>query len=218
MILFTPKEVKKLFNNVVERKYGPGQIVIYNGDKPIHVMFIKSGAVKFYDIDSEGNEKILHIGGKGSIFPLFYPFEDKSKVDAFYTTICDTEVLLIPLDDFRKKLRLSPQYAFHILRWYAKEMDHVVRRLKSLEKSSAQEKVLEALSYLCNQHATIKRLGSDWYKTNFPVTQQALADMTGLTRETVNVELKTTEKLQLTRNRKQTLEINRKNLTKAMPN
>src|SRR5690606_10145616 len=85
--VFTPSEVKKHFPHAVERTYSAGQIVIYHGDAPNHVMFIVSGAVKFYDTDDDGNEKIMHIGGEASIFPLFYSFEDKESVDAFYATI-----------------------------------------------------------------------------------------------------------------------------------
>lgn len=216
VILFTIKEVKKFFHDTAERSYGPGQIVIYNGDTPDYVMFVKSGAVKFYDIDGKGNEKILHIAGKGSVFPLFYPFEDKRAVKAFYTTICDTDILLIPLEDFRQKLKTIPQYAFHVLRWYAKEMNHVIDRIGSLEKSKSKPKLLQALFYLYSQHSETIRLKSEWYRVNFPVTQQMLADMTGLTRETVNMWLQEIEKSKIVRNSKYGLDIHKTNITNAL--
>ena len=191
----------------MERTYSAGQIIFYHGDAPNQVMFIKSGAVKFYDTDSEGNEKIMHIGGEGSVFPLFYSFEDKKSVDAFYATVTETEVLIVPLVDFQNKLKNSAEYAFRTLRWYAEEMDHIVLRLKSLEKSSAKQKILQALYYLSGQHATEGLKKSKWYRMNFPLTQQTLADMTGLTRETVNITLKDPEVLGLVRIRRQVFEI-----------
>jgi len=152
-------------------------------------MMVKRGAIKFFDTDADGNEKILHIGGEGTIVPLFYSFEDKDAVDAFYSTICRTEVILVPLKSFREQLQNDAEYAFKTLRWYATEMDHIVMRLKSLEKSSAREKILRALYYLCDQHTSGSVQKAGWYKINFPVTQQTLADLTGLTRETVNITL-----------------------------
>ncbi len=181
--------------------------MIYHGDKPNHVMFIKSGAVKFYDTDTDGNEKILYIGGAGSLLPLFYSFEDKDSVDGFYATITKTEVTMVPLDDFRKQLKTLPDYAFSVLRWYAEKMDHVVLRLKSMEKSSAKQRLLQAFSYLCNEHA-VHRVNSHWCKINFPLTQQVIADLTGLTRETVNVTLKEPDIQRLVRIKHQMYEIN----------
>lgn len=217
MNIFTATQVLKDFPHAMARTYETGQIILYDGDQPNHVMFIKRGAIKFFDNDSEGNEKILHIGGKGSIAPLFYPFEDKSAVDAFYAALCKTEVLLVPIEDFRQKLRSSAEYAYSTLRWYAEEMDHIVLRLKSLEKSSAKQKVIQALHYLSEQHATKETADKTWCRISFPVTQQIIADLTGLTRETVNIVLNDPEPLSFIRsNSRQRLEINRKKLADAL--
>ena len=206
---FTPEDIKKHFPSAIERTYTAGQIIIYHGDAPRHVMFIRRGTIKFYDTDSDGNEKIMHIGGKGSIFPLFYAFEDKESVDAFYATLTETEVLMVPLLEFQNRLQTDAAYAFRILRWYAEEMDHIIRRLKSMEKSSAKDKILQALYYLSEQHATNNHPNTQWYQLNFNLTQQTLADLTGLTRETVNVTLKDAGLAKLIRIRKHIFEISR---------
>lgn len=209
MNIFTPTKVFQDFPHAVTRVYDAGQIMLYDGDQPNNVMFVKSGAIKFFDTDSDGNEKILHIGGEGSIAPLFYTFEDKKAVDAFYAALCKTEVLLVPLEDFREKLRSSAEYTYDALRWYAEEMDHIVLRLKSLEKSSAKQKVFQALYYLSEQHATRESNKSSWRRITFPVTQQMLADLTGLTRETVNIVLNDPECLKYVRsNSRQRYDVN----------
>ena len=217
MNIFTSTQVLKDFPNAIARTYETGQIILYDGDQPNHVMFIKRGAIKFFDNDNDGNEKILHIGGSGSIAPLFYPFEDKPAVDAFYAALCKTEVLLVLIDDFRDKLQNSAQYAYNVLKWYAEEMDHIVLRLKSLEKSGARQKILQALNYLGDQHATKETANKTWCRVSFPVTQQILADLTGLTRETVNIVLNDPEPLAFIRsNSRQMLEINLKKLAEAL--
>lgn len=210
MNIFTPTRVIKDFPEATTRVYEPGQIILYEGDQPSHVKFIKRGAVKFFDTDHDGNEKILHIGGAGSIAPLFYPFEDKDAVDAFYGALCETEVILVPIDDFRHKLRTSTEYAYNVLRWYAEEMDHIVLRLKSLEKSNARQKVLGALLYLSDQHATKESAKKTWRRISFPVTQQMLADLTGLTRETVNSTINDPECMKYVRSdSRQQFEVNK---------
>ena len=207
--IFTFPDVKQRFPEAMERTYAAGQIIIYDGDAPNVVSFIKRGAVKFYDSDADGREKIMHIGGEGSLFPLFYTFEGKDSVSGFYATIAPTEVIVVSLEDFQNELKNSPDYAFRTLRWYAEEMDHIVLRLKSLEKSSAKHKILQALHYLSGEHAIVPKGQSKWRRISFPLTQQTIADMTGLTRETVNVTLKEIESLHLVRSRRQILEVDR---------
>jgi CRP/FNR family cyclic AMP-dependent transcriptional regulator len=212
---FTPSDIKDRFPDATERTYGAGQVIIYDGDAPNFVRFIKTGAVKFYDSDENGNEKIMHISGAGSIFPLFYSFEDKKQVDGFYATIAETEVIMVPLKEFRAELKNSPDYAFQTLQWYANEMDHLVLRLKSMEKSSAKNRILQALLYLCDQHATPAK-NPKWYRVTFPVTQQTLAELTGLTRETVNINLKDPQYEKLVRNQRRNFDIDREAVADAL--
>ena len=209
---FTSTSLKKLFPAAIERKYPAGQIVIYDGDHPDHVFFILSGTIKFYDIDSEGNEKILHIGGASSLFPLFYTFESKPKVDGFYTTLQRSNFLLIPIKDFRERVQTDAMFASSMLAWLAGQMDHTLLRLKSMERSSARHKLLHALAYLAENNSTIL-LRPGWRKVNFPLSQQTLAELAGLTRETVNATLRELEKERLIRiPKKMTLEINLRKL------
>jgi CRP-like cAMP-binding protein len=214
---FTLTTLLDLFPAATDRIYNSGQIVVYHGDKPDHVMFIISGAVKFYDIDSDGNEKILHIGGAQSFFPLFYSFDHKPEVEGFYSTLQKTRLLFIPLKDFQNRLETDAMFTKQMLAWYAHEMDHVVLRLKSLERSNAKQKLLQALAYLCEQHAVVRPLRSNWYRVSFPLTQQTIAELTGLTRETVNAAFKEIEGLNLVNiPKKTTLEINKKKLFKLL--
>lgn len=217
MSRFTVTELTRLFPTANERVYTSGQIIVYDGDKPNHVMFIVSGAVKFHDSDPDGNEKIMHIGGPSSFFPLFYSFDGKPQVDGFYTTLQKSCIVMIPLKDFTDHLKTDASFASRLLTWYASEMDHMVIRLKSLEKSSARVKLLHAIAYLCEQHSIVRPLRSAWYRVSFPLAQQTLADLTGLTRETVNTTLKDIEKCGAIHvPKKMVLEIHKKKLFKLV--
>mgnify|MGYP004417317975 CR=1 FL=1 len=217
MGLFALNEIQQLFPGATTRTYTRGQVIMYGGDQPNHVMYVKSGAYKFYDIDRQGNEKILFIDGSGSIFPLFYTFEDKSYVSEFYASLSRLVLVMIPLDEFRQEITKNSVLSARILKWHVGQMDQVVNRLKSLEKSTARHKVLEALLYLSNQRSVVHSLPNDWYRVTFPLSQQTLADFTGLTRETVNASMKAIERLGVVRvPQKLVLEINRTNLKKAL--
>jgi CRP/FNR family transcriptional regulator, cyclic AMP receptor protein len=217
MGVFTIEDIHRLFPGTPERTYSQGQIVIYDGDQPTYVAYVKSGAYKYYDIDRGGNEKIIYIGGAGGLFPMFYTFEAKPHVDAFYSTLCRSTFLMIPLTRFRETISESGDLSSSLLTWYAGEMDHMVMRLKSMEKSNAKQKVLEALLYLCNQKTVMRTIDAQWSRVIFPLSQQTLADLTGLTRETVNAAIRDIESLGVIRvPRKLMVEINHQNLVEAI--
>lgn len=213
----TRREVLALFPNATEREYPAGQIVVYQGDEPSHVFYVAEGALKYYDIDQNGNEKILHIIGQQGLFPMFYAFGTYSEVHAFYSSLSDLKVILIPVDDFKLRAKNDPALSNILLRWFVHETQYIVQRIKSLEKSDARVKVMEALLYLASRHATSKRSG--WHSVDFAVSQQFLGDLTGLTRETVSMALKDLEPEKLVRYPKQRdIEIHKERLEHCINN
>lgn len=184
----TLKEVKDLFPNASEREYPAGQIIVYQGDEPSHVFYVTEGAIKYYDIDQNGNEKILHVVGENGFFPMFYALGTYTEIQAFYSSLGPVKLLMIPMDDFKSRVASDAQLSNLILQWFVHEAQYMIARIKSLEKSEARIKVSEALLYLAARHAKQKRKG--WYSIKFPLSQQFLADLTGLSRETVSMALK----------------------------
>jgi CRP-like cAMP-binding protein len=60
-------------------------------------------------------------------------------------------------------------------------------KIEALEKPHAKMKLLYTIRYLCMLYGTNRWNG--FVKIEVPLTQQVLADMTGLTRETTNMEI-----------------------------
>lgn len=210
---FTSQDVKTLFPNAVERTYSGGQIVVYVGDQPGHMFFVNKGAIKNYDIDENGNEKILSIIGDLGFFSILYSFGDKQDVSSFYSTLDETELLLIPLEDFQELINSDVEFANRVFCWFVAEMELVMGRIKGLEKTEGKMKVAQVLEYLITRHASKKN--TTWYQVKFPVNQQLLADLVGLTRETVSMVMKDFDDQQIIRYPKQMiLEINQKKLSR----
>ncbi len=185
---FTSAEVKKLFPEAILRRYPAGQIVIYDGDQPSHIFFIKKGAIKNYDIDDQGNEKIVRLIGENGFFPLIYALSDALEIENFYSTLDETEVLLIPIEQFIYRCENDIVFSNRCFRWFVGEATLLLDRIKGLERTESRLKVAQVLEYLANQHAVPKN--ENWQQVKFPVSQQFVADMVGLTRETVSVIMK----------------------------
>lgn len=207
----TTASIKELFPQAPSRKYDKGQIICYQGDKPQHIFFVAGGHIRLYDIDDHGNDKIQHLIGPGNIFPMMYAFGVSEEVGSFYSSIDEVEVIAIPLRDFRQAIQTNIDFANSLTRWFLTEINQLVYRISSLEKTDSRVKVLYALKYLATDYGHEK---GTWRQLNFRVTQQFIADLTGLARETVSATMHKLEQDEVIRSRKGHLEIKHSALAK----
>ncbi len=208
----TVESIKELFPLANIRHYDKNQIVCYNGDKPQHIFFVVKGHVKYYDIDEEGNEKILHINGPQNIFPMLYAFGVSEEVNGFYCAIDKVELLSVPLTSFHKTSETNIEFSNTLVRWFLGEIEQLAYRINSLEKTDARVKVMYALKSLALNHSQSR---DEWDKIDFPVTQQFIADFTGLARETVSSTMHALEKDKVVRTGKlRALEVKHRELEK----
>jgi CRP-like cAMP-binding protein len=189
----TIESFREHFPEARERKYGKNQIICYEGDRPHSVFFVVSGHIKYYDINEEGQEKILHIIGPHNIFPMLYAFDVAKDIDNFYAAVDNVVILTIPLDKFKHLIKTDVKFCHQLTQWFLTEIEHLVLRIGSLEKTDSREKTLHALKFLTMNYG---QKDGEWEKLNFTATQQFLADFTGLTRETISSVLHDLEKEQ----------------------
>ncbi len=186
----TTSSINTVFPQAIVRHYDKGQIICYNGDQPRYVFFVAKGHVRYYDIDGEGNEKILHIIGKDNLFPMLFAFGVTTQVSGFYASLEPVDVVAVPLEDFNALRQQDITFANDLTYWFLTEINQLVYRIASLQKTDAHDKVLSALSYLASAYG---HSVGNWQRLDFPITQQFIADLTGLARETVSNTLQELE-------------------------
>jgi CRP/FNR family transcriptional regulator len=169
------------------RQYPKGQIILYPGDKPTDVLLLQEGEVKLSNIDDDGNEKILHIFRAPALFSITYHFTATPEIIWFYTALTDAHVYRVPYQELRETAANNTEAASFILTCIAREMHELLVRVDSMSKTTASEKLIAALRFLAAHHASVVRAG--WLRVRFPVTHQLLADMTGVTRESITIAM-----------------------------
>lgn len=204
---FTGTALDGLLQQAKVRHYPKGQIILYEGENPTDAFVVKNGAVKIYDIDEDGNEKILHVLKAPGIFPVIFMFGTTGQTSTFYTTVTDSDLYVLSRAEFEDQLTKDPALVLYCLRWFANEVQEMMQRMSSLEKTSTRAKLLATLAYLSRQHAEDPKSG--WQKVTFPISHQLLADMIGVTRESTTMVMKDLQKEKIVRTPKLgTLEIN----------
>lgn len=186
-----------LLEHAKVRHYPKGQIILYEGENPTEAFVVKSGAVKIYDIDEDGNEKILHIVKAPGIFPTIFLFGVTGITNTFYTTVSDSELYVLSRADFENRLVTDNTLAVYCIRWFANEVSEILKRMSSLEKTSTRDKLIATLGYLLRQHADDQKGG--WKRVRFPISHQLLADMIGVTRESTTMVMKDLQKDKIVR-------------------
>lgn len=203
--------LKELMQSGHLKKYPKGQTIIYQDDTTRDVYIIRSGYVKVYDIDKQGNEKILHILRPTALMPFVFFSGPDSSTHWFYGALTDCEVAVFSYDQIKTAERQHPELYEELVRSFSLEVHEMLNRLSSLGKSSAKVKIMAALRFLCAY--TSKEQADGWCQVDFPVNHQLLADITGLTRESAAMIMKELGKKELVRNPRQTvLQINSKKL------
>lgn len=154
---------------------------------PRNGFLLLSGAVRVYSVDTNGFERTVSYISNGDLLPGAYLLGLSKHVLHFYESVTPLEVLEFKISDFREELESNPELVLSLLRVYSLGYFGSLVQIEALVQHRAQEKVLKLLRYLMIRFG--KEVDNSWVSINIPLTQNDIADMIGITRETVAVEL-----------------------------
>lgn len=168
-------------------------IVLHQGEVPRSAFVLSKGVIKAYSINNSGDEQIAAFLVPGDILPDAWVFGRAMSVLYYYEAVTDCELYALPRDVLRQKIQDDPALL-------AKVFDHVLSnytgaliRITALEQSRAREKVLHTLYYLMFSHGVESKPGM--FTVRLDLTHATIAEMVGLTRETIAGELGKLKKL-----------------------
>ena len=165
-----------------------GDTLFHAGDEGNSCATLLTGALKVTRIDSEGNERILAlIHPAGFIGELFRPFADYDVVALGESRLC-----LFGRGDMENALDQHPALARALLR-RAQEDLHASRELLAMAgKNSAEEKI--ATLILALAQAASDSPCHPAQRFELPLTRGEIANLLGVTIETVSRQLSRLEK------------------------
>jgi CRP/FNR family cyclic AMP-dependent transcriptional regulator len=202
--------LKHLLEGAREKRCEAGQIIFYVGDEASDLHILTSGIIKVYDIDEKGQEKILQLIKAPAILPLGALFSAPQPISWYYASLTDITVSLFSVDGFYEQIKQHPDLNAYITNWLAAETHELLVRVDSMNKTEAKDKLLSILKFLRVYYAEPERRG--WQRIEFPVTHQFLADMAGLARESVSIQMSQLQKKRIVRSKRPFIEINRERL------
>ena len=175
------------------KQYGKSQILIHAGDDVAKFQYITDGYVKVNTITEEGEERILLILKKGDFFPLLKdPSKSRHLSLYFYAAMTDVKLQVIEQQEIIDKLRNNLEDSWELLRYISEFTVTLTERLAQQETRRAEEKLANLFAYLIPICGNPTKLNA--YLLDLKLTHQDIAELIGVTRETVSVTMKKLEK------------------------
>jgi len=196
------------------KKFQQGNILVYQGEIPRSTYMIKTGIVKLYNITSQGDERIVSFKSVGEIFPTSWTFSRAMSAFYYYEAQTDGEMYVIAREAFNDYINSHPDAIKAVASHYLSRYAGSLMRITALEQPKASDKILYTLYYLIQVYGI--RVNNTLVKVSIKLTQQMLADLIGLTRETTAAELIKLRKQGILRYKGREYLINRDKLIHAL--
>jgi CRP/FNR family cyclic AMP-dependent transcriptional regulator len=179
--------LKKFCSKYPLRQFKKDRPLFYQGEIPQTAFFIKSGVVKVYNITAGGEEKIVSYEAEGSFIPSAWLFGKSPAAMFYYDTFTDAQLYSIPRAELMDFINSHRSVATTILDHYVSLYTGATMHLHALEQSRARDKLLHIFQYLVLRFG--KPMGKNVYKIDLRLTHQDIANIIGITRETVTAEI-----------------------------
>lgn len=174
---------------VIKKSFDKNDIILEEGNLPLHYYQIISGEVKMSNYNDDGREFIQGIFYNGQSFgepPLFL----NQKYPANAIAVENTEIFILPRENFMKLLEDSPKVSIKIIENLAQRLYYKSVMAAEISTHEPEHRILKLIDHGIAYFNFQK--DKNGYLINF--TRQQIGDLTGLRVETVIRTIKALEK------------------------
>lgn len=164
------------------RKFSKRHTLLYEGDPSDALYIIKDGSVAVTHTGGDGRETILSILKEGDVLGEMGVL-DESPRSATVTLLRDTQVFILPRDEFLDLLSQRPQLNRSIITALCARLRATNRTVQTRSHLTVKARVADLLLTLASDFGEAAESGNE---ITIRLTHQQLANMSGTTRETMN--------------------------------
>jgi CRP/FNR family transcriptional regulator len=173
-------EIQALAQRAVERRYGAGEMLFWEGEACAGIFLIVQGSVKIFKTSGGGREMMLALEAAPSTvaeLPLF----DGGPYPASVRAVEPVVALFINKSDFQQVCRQYPDVALKVLAVVGNRLRHLVGVVEAMTFGSVTQRLAKLLLEASRQ------AGGDEF--GLPLTHQEIASRLGTVREVVSRNL-----------------------------
>lgn len=179
------KEFETFYKKFKTRYYKKGEMLIRADDDPQGIFYLKKGYIRQYTISKTGFELTLHILRPISYFPIVWAVNGTPNI-YYFEALTPVEVGRAPRDEVVNFISDKPDIIFELLSELIERYAESLTRIEHLVFSDAYRRVISVLLYI------VKHFGKktdNGIIVNHRFTQQDIATLVGVARETASNEI-----------------------------
>ena len=184
------EEFDTFYTQFTTRHYKKGEMLIRADDDPQGIFCLTKGYVRQYSISKTGLELTLHILKPISYFPMVWAINGTPNV-YFFEALTAIEVGRAPRDQVVSFIKDKPVVIFDLMSKLLEDYAETLTRIEHLVFSDAYRRVISVLLYIA-KHFGNEHANGIIVKHRF--TQQDIATLVGVARETASNEMVKLEK------------------------
>jgi CRP-like cAMP-binding protein len=176
-----PEDAEAMTAHMSEQHYSKGEVIFREGSFPSGIFLVRSGKVKKYKVDTEGNEHIIYVANTGELFGYHALLSEERYPDSV-AALEDCLIAFIPKEDFFQVLDTSKVLSQRLLKLLSHEFTVFANSVTLFAQRSVKERLATQLVVMREK-----------YKENFQpgmtveinLSRDDLASMVGTARENV---------------------------------
>lgn len=184
------KEFEVFYKQFSTREYKKGEILIRADDNPQGIFCLTKGYVRQFTISKTGIELTLQILKPITYFPLIWAVNGAPNI-YFYEALTPVEVGRAPKEQVMSFIKDKPSIILELMSKLLGDYAEILSRIEHLVFSDAYRRVISVLLYIAKHFGEKEGKG---IIVNHRFTQQDIATLVGVARETASVEIGILEK------------------------
>ena len=165
------------------KKLRKKDLLYLEGDSPNYLYHIISGKIKVFKSNEIGKEFITDIFKEGD-FLGYLALLEESEHKEFAMAIEDSEIELIPKEDFFELLHSNHSVALQFINLLSRSVSEAEEKLIQLAYNSARKRVAEAIIFVSNKY---QKEGEN--ELSFALLRENISALSGISPESVSRNL-----------------------------
>jgi CRP/FNR family transcriptional regulator len=175
------EELAGISSKITPKIFKKNETILHEEDTNEYMYFILAGGVKVAQINEDGKETILALHKGGDFFGEMSLIDGKTVPAAVIATENAT-VAVISKQDFHSLIFTNPKLLMKLLQIFCSRFRESYERIQLLSFNNASQRIKTLFLMLSHNYGKKKPEGME---LELKLTHQNIADMSGITRETV---------------------------------
>jgi CRP-like cAMP-binding protein len=158
-----------------------GQILFYEGTKPLGIFCVSDGVVKVYKTASNGKEQIIRLAKKGDFLGYASLLGEEAYTNSA-TIVEDASICFVPREAFLKVLSEDTVFHKRVTRALCNDLGVLESKLTDATQKSIRERLAFTLLKLSETYGID---GKEGQKIDIVLTREEIAGIVGTATETV---------------------------------